>query len=53
MTTDQIERSAEVQMDALDRRLMSGVLSQREYDALVRKLNDWADAQYRNEGLAG
>jgi len=40
MTEEQIERFAERKMDALDRRLMAGAITQTEYDACVKAL-DW------------
>jgi hypothetical protein len=46
MTEEQIERKVERAMDALDARLMGNRLSQAEYDAQVRELNKWAEAQY-------
>ena len=42
MTEDQIERRVEAGMDALDRKLLSGKLTQAEYDEATSKLNDWA-----------
>lgn len=39
MTIDQIERRAEARMDALDRRLMKGLLTQAEYDREVQALD--------------
>lgn len=47
MTEEQIERIAESRMDSLDSRLMSGKLSQSEYDAETRKLNRWCEDQYK------
>lgn len=47
MTEEQIERRVESRMDSLDARLMSGRLSQAEYDAETRKLSRWADEQYK------
>jgi hypothetical protein len=41
MTEEQIERIAERKMDRLDARLMSGELSQAQYDAEVKALNQW------------
>lgn len=46
MTSEQIERTVEHQMDALDRRLIGSDYTQTEYDAAVRKLDAWAEAQY-------
>lgn len=50
MTPAQIERHAELAMDALDRRLMNGTLTQSAYDAAVKALDaeterDWHNAQ--------
>lgn len=42
MTEDQLERYVERRMDALDHRFLNSDMTQEEYDAEVRKLNDWA-----------
>jgi len=47
MTEDQIERRVEMIMDALDARLMSGSLSQSDYDQEVKRLRAWAEQQYQ------
>ncbi len=47
MTEDQIEFIAEKQMDALDRRLMSGSITQADYDAEVAALDAWTKNQQR------
>ena len=39
LTPAQIERRAELAMDALDRRLMAGTITQAYYDAEVKKLD--------------
>lgn len=44
MTEDQIERKVEAQTDALDRALMSGRLTQAEYDRRMAELSRWADS---------
>lgn len=41
MTEDQIERIAERKMDRLDARLMSGELSQAQYDTEVKALDEF------------
>jgi hypothetical protein len=41
MTEDQIERIAERKMDRLDARLMNGELSQAQYDAEVKALDEF------------
>jgi hypothetical protein len=46
MSEEKIERQVESKMDSLDRQLMSGRLSQREYDQKVKDLNKWAEQQY-------
>jgi len=43
MTEDQIER----RVDLLDSMLMSGRLTQAEYDEEMKRLHNWADDQYR------
>lgn len=43
MTESQIERMAEQQVDALDRRFLSSAMTQSEYDALMRAINANAD----------
>jgi hypothetical protein len=47
MTEEQIERRVERAMDRLDARLMSGRLSQAEYDREVVALDKWALQQAR------
>jgi len=45
MTEEQIERRAELAMDALDSRLMAGSIGQAAYNVSVRKIdNDTATA---------
>lgn len=46
MTEDQIERSAEREMDILDRLFLSGRLTQEQYDREVRELNEWCEEEY-------
>ena len=43
LTEDQIERRVERHMDYLDRLLMGGQMSQKEYDEAVKSLNIWAE----------
>lgn len=47
MTEDQIERRIEARVDLLDSLLMSGRLTQAEYDEEIKRLNDWAEEQYQ------
>ena len=51
MTEDQIERHVERRTDTLDARLMAGSLTQAEYDAEQRALNQWAEAEYHKRAL--
>lgn len=53
MTEDQIERRVERIMDSLDARLMSGCLSQSDYDQEVKRLRAWAERQYQESRYAG
>lgn len=51
LTPSQIERRAELAMDALDRRLMVGTITQVAYDAAVKALDAeterlWRTAQF-------
>lgn len=46
MTEQQIERAVEIKTDAADRALMSGRMSQAEYDFHMKALNRWADMKY-------
>jgi hypothetical protein len=43
MTEDQIERSVELKTNAADNALMSGRMTQAEYDAHMREITRWAD----------
>jgi len=47
MTEEQIERRVEMRVDLLDSLLMSGRLTQAEYDDEMKRLHDWAENQYR------
>ncbi len=42
MTEDQVERRVEKAIDRLDARLMSGLLSQADYDREMFTLDKWA-----------
>ena len=46
LTEEQIERRAERMMNHLDARLMKYAMSQEEYDADVKRLDDWCEEQY-------
>jgi hypothetical protein len=45
MTEEQIERRVESMVDHLDRLLMSGQMTQGDYDAAMRSLDQWASAK--------
>lgn len=45
MTEDQIERRVEKMVDALDRQLMAGTMSQQDYTKAMRDLDRWAEAK--------
>ena len=47
MTEDEIERRVEALFDMLDWRLMSGELTQAEYDRQAAEIAAWADEQYK------
>lgn len=41
-----IERIVELEMDRLDQKLLSGEISQDQYEAEVAELNAWAEETY-------
>jgi hypothetical protein len=43
MTEEQIERRVERMVDHLDRLLLSGQMTQGDYDAAMRSLDQWAE----------
>jgi hypothetical protein len=45
MTEDQIERRVEKMIDHLDRQLMAGALSEKDYTTNMADLRRWEDAQ--------
>jgi hypothetical protein len=45
LTAEQIERRAERAMDRLDRALMTGIITQAEYDREVSIADKWAQIQ--------
>jgi hypothetical protein len=47
MTEDMIETVAEKAMDRLDRQLLSGDLTQADYDRTVKSLDDWVRSRLR------
>ena len=49
---DQIERIAEAEMEALDRRFQANKLTQFEYDSEVVAIDLWAIAQYLHPARA-
>ena len=46
LTEFEIEYRVEKQTDALDHAFMNNILSQAEYDAAMKSLNQWADTQF-------
>lgn len=46
MTEIQIENEVERKINTLDRQLLSGKLSQDQYDQEVAKVDKWANRQY-------
>ncbi len=46
MTEDQIERRAEVMADSLDRRFLSGPMTQAAYDAECAMIATWVANQH-------
>jgi hypothetical protein len=49
MNTEQIERRVEKMTDHLDALLMRGALTQKDYDAAMRELNQWAEEKEREQ----
>jgi len=47
LTEDQIERQVERFTDRADAAFMAGKLTQAEYDARMKEISLWADAEYR------
>lgn len=47
MTEEQIERSVERKINALDARFMTTNMPQAEYDAAIKQIHEWADREYR------
>jgi hypothetical protein len=45
MTEEQIERKVERMIDHLDHLLLSGAISQKDYDITVKDLNIWATSK--------
>ena len=46
LTEDQIERRIEKMVDNIDRRLMAGLMSPKDYDREMRDLREWERSQY-------
>jgi hypothetical protein len=49
MTEEQIERRVESMVDHLDRLLMSGQMTQGDYNAAIHSLYQWAEDQWLSE----
>ena len=45
MTEETIERAVEIWFDRLDKQLMSGGLSQEQYDAEAKRIHAWSEQQ--------
>lgn len=52
LTPSQIERRAELAMDALDRRLMAGTITQTAYDDAVKALDAECERLWRSTMFA-
>lgn len=50
MTEEQIERRAELMMDALDRAYLGSDMTEPEYMRRVREIDDWTRAQVVTNG---
>jgi len=46
VTEEMIERAVESKVNSLDRKFMKSNMTQEDYDEKMRKINEWADAQY-------
>lgn len=53
MTEDQIENAVSRRTDGIDARYMRGALTEAEYQAEMKALNAWAEAQYAAARKAG
>lgn len=53
MTEEQIERRAELRMDALDRAYLNGGMAEADYREGIRIINNWCRDEYRAIGKAG
>lgn len=47
MTEEQLERAVERKVNSLDARFMNSKMTQAEYDAEMKEINDWAEKEYR------
>lgn len=47
MTEDEIERVVERMIDAADKRLLNGLITQDEYDREIFKIDEWATREYK------
>lgn len=52
MTEDQIERKVEVMMDRLDKQYMNGSITEGEYQAEIKSINEWATEEIRKASIA-
>lgn len=47
MTEEQIEARVELMTNGFDHKLMTGLISQQEYDLQMRVLSNWAEKKFR------
>jgi len=50
MSEDQIERRAELRMDALDRAYLNSGMTEAEYREGIRAIDNWCRGEYRAIG---
>lgn len=46
MNEEKIERICQETMDKLDKQFLNGMISEKEYEYQVNKLDHWADKKY-------
>jgi len=50
VTEEQIERHAELRMDALDRAYLNGGMTEADYSEGIRAIDNWCRGEYRAIG---
>lgn len=53
LTEEQIERKVEIQINRLDRHLLSNQITQEQYDRDIMALDTWAAQQYEHSKACG